>query len=341
MDTQIILLYNRLKKAFLAFLFVLLMGMVGYRLIVEGTSWFDGLYMTFLTVTTIGFSEIVNMEGNQMGRVFTIFIALCGIGVLTYAFSNLAALIIESDITKHLKRMRKEKVIKKMKDHYLICGASKVGVHIAQELENTQRPFVIGDVDEEIVEELEGKFQYGKVLKGDCTQEEFLLQMGIESAKGVFVTTRDDHNNIVICLTTRQMRPAVMLVSHCMETENEKKLTAVGANKVVSPSFIGGLRMASEMVRPTVTGFLDEMLRDTNRNLRIEEVSIPEVYHDKRLQDLPLQKLDQTLVLAIKQLGTWEYNPSPDFQINSNTQLVVMTSPEELKQFNLALGNGK
>ncbi len=249
------LLYSRLRKAMVAFLTVLLLGMTGYRFLVEGTSWFDGLYMTFLTVTTIGFSEVVNLEGNDLGRAFTILIALLGIGVLTYAFSNLAALIIESNFTKHMKQWRMEQAIQKLKDHYLICGGSSVGMHVAEELERTHRPFVLGDLDEALVEKLQDRFQYGKVLLGDCTHEDFLIRMGIKEARGVFVTTRNDHNNIVISLTSRQVRPDISLVAHCKDPENHRKLSAVGVNRVISPSFIGGLRMASEMVRPNVTNF--------------------------------------------------------------------------------------
>ena len=339
MDEEITLLYRRLRRSGMAFLLVLLTGTTGYRILVEGTSWFDGLYMTFLTVTTIGFTEVVNLEGNTMGRVFTIFIALLGIGILTYAFSNLAALVIERDITKQLRRKRMEKIIQRMKNHYLICGASKVGIHIAEELEKTQRPFVIGDLDEDLVRDLEADYKYGKVLVGDCTKEEFLKQMGIEDASGVFVTTRDDHHNIVICITVKQLRPDVEVVSHSKEPENEKKLYAVGSKKVISPSFIGGLRMASEMVRPTVTTFLDTMLRDTDRNLRIEEVALPKPFWNKSIRDLPLTGMDQTLLLAVKEEDSWEYNPAPDYKVNSKSYLIVMTTPEELRSLNRLLQN--
>ena len=163
----------------------------------------------------------------MVGRLFTIFIAISGIGILTYSFSNLAALIIESDFSKRMKKKKMEQAIRKMKDHYLICGASKLGVHIAEELEKTKRPFLICDVDEEVLEELNERFDQGMILLGDCTEEGFLEKMRIESARGIFATTRNDHNNIVIVVTARQMVPDIRIVSECIKPENHKKLLRV------------------------------------------------------------------------------------------------------------------
>lgn len=332
MESEIQTLIRRLKRAGLSFLLVLLIGMIGYRVLVEGSSWFEGLYMTFLTVTTIGFSEIVNLEDNVAGRIFTIFIAMSGIGILTYTVSNFAALIMESDFNKRSRQKKMEQRIQKLKNHYLICGASRVGLHIADELENTQRPFVVCDVDKESLEEKENLYHYGLIIEGDATEEDFLNRLGIQRARGVFVTTTNDHSNIVICVTARQLNSDLRIVAHCKAAENEKKLLLVGADKVISPAFIGGLRMASEMVRPTVTSFLDEMLRDTNLNLRIEEVTLPQQIEGKQLRELKLDDLDMTLVLAVKEKDHWKYNPASDYLLTANSQLIVMTSPEELRK---------
>ena len=322
----------RLKRSAIAFLIVILTGTIGYKLIVEDISWFDGLYMTFVTVTTIGFSEVVNLEGNTLGRIFTIFIAISGIGVLTFSFTNLAALIIESNLSEKLKIKNKELRIQKMKNHFIICGAEKVGIHIADELEKTKRNFVICDLNEKIIEEINDSFQFGEKIVGDCTDEDFLKQIGIDKAKGFFITTRDDHANIVICLTARQLKEDIRIVSHCQEAESVKKLKMVGADRVILPSFIGGLRMASEMVRPAVTSFLDEMLRDTNLNLRIEELLIPREYHKKRLEELPFKNLDHTLLLAIKEGDSWKFNPPKNHILTKGAALIFMTSPEELQK---------
>lgn len=333
------ILITKIKRSVIAFLIVILIGTIGYTFLTEGTSWFEGLYMTFLTVTTIGFAEVVNLEGNVLGRIFTIFIAIFGIGILTYAFSNLAALVIETNLGEKFKRKKQIQRIQKMKDHYIICGASQVGIHIAEELEKTKRPFIISDLNEKVISDDKHSFQFGEKISGDCTNEDFLQQMGIEHAKGVFVTTRNDHENIIICLTARKLNKSIRIISHCKEPESIKKLEMVGAEKVISTALIGGLRMASEMVRPTVTSFLDEMLRDTKINLRIEELLVPDEYHEKSLAALPINQLENTLLLAIREGKSWKFNPPKNHILTKNCALIFMTSPEELQKMKRLLNS--
>jgi voltage-gated potassium channel len=331
MNDETRILTVRLQKAGIVFFCILFIGTVGYMLVADNVSWFDGLYMTFITITTIGFEEVINLDRNVPGRVLTIFIAVSGIGTLTYTFSNIAALIIETDLNKHLKRRKMERNIAKMSQHYIICGGSRVGIHIADELEQTKRPFIIADLDEALVDELQSKYQHGKVIAGDCTDDEFLTKLNIKEATGLFITTRDDNLNLVMSVTARQLSAGIRIVSHCKNPESVKKLYSVGADKVVLPSYIGGLRMASEMVRPTVTSFLDEMLRDKNQNLRIEEVPLPPYWERKTVGDLPLQGLQKTLLLALREQEAWYYNPPKERLLQIESRLIVMTSPEELK----------
>ncbi len=330
--------FKRLRPIVFAFLFVLLVGTVGYKIIVPDASFFDGLYMTFVTVTTIGYSEVIALENNTAGRVFTIIIAFLGIGVLTYGLSNTAAFIIETDLTKPFRERKMEKKLSKMKGHFIICGWSTVGRHVAEELEHTKRSFVVGDWNQEVVDEVNELYQFGMAFKGDCTDDDFLKKLNVQDAEGLFIATRDDHQNIVICVTARQLNKTMRIVAHCKESDAQKKLHFVGADSVVSPSSIGGLRMASEMVRPTVTGFLDTMLRDTNLNLRIEEVTVGEKYAGKTVADLPLEGLDMTLVMAIREGGQWTYNPTRDHSLKQYAVIILMTSPEELKKLIARMG---
>ena len=334
MEDDIDIVARRLKRTLFAFMMVLLLGTIGYQMVAENVSWFDALYMTVVTVTTIGYSEVIALDDNFMGRVFTIIIAFLGIGIITYGFSNLAALFIERDLSKPFKIKRMEREIKKMEQHYVICGGSQVGIQIANELESTQRPFVIGDLDPDLVEQFNKQFKYGKALEGDCSEDAFLEKLNIQTAKGAFITTRDDNLNLVICVTIKQLQPQLRIICHTKEPKNEKKLISVGASKVISPYSIGALRMASEMVRPTVTSFLDVMLRDKNKNLRIEELPIPDRFKDRPLNSLPIDDMELTLVLAVREKGDWLYNPPQEHLLKSGSTLILMTSPEELRKLN-------
>ncbi len=331
MNEEVRILYQRLRKSAIVFLAIVAVGTVGYTLLAENVTWFDGFYMTFITITTIGYEEVIELDHNVPGRIFTILLAVTGIGTLTYTFSNVAALIIETDLNKHLKRRNMERNIRNMSDHFIICGGSRVGIHIADELEQTKRPFVIADLDEELVASLQPQYRQGKIITGDCTDDEFLKKLNISEAAGFFITTRDDHLNLVICVTARQLNPRIRIISHCKNPESQKKLYTVGADKVILPNHIGGLRMASEMVRPTVTSFLDEMLRDKNQNLRIEEVPAGPDWVQKTVGDLPLHGLNKTLLLALREQDAWHYNPPKEQRLQAGSRLIVMTSPEELK----------
>ncbi len=332
MEAELKLLNRRLRRAVVAFGLILAIGMLGYRFLGEDVSWIDGLYMTFLTVTTIGFHEVVILDDNIPGQIFTMAIAVAGIGILTYGFSNFAALVIESDLSNPLRRRQWENTVKKMHNHFIICGASRVGWQIAEELERTKRPYVIGDLNEEKVELLNEHFKVGKAIHGDCTEEEILEKLGITKAKGLFITTRDDNLNLVIVVTVRQLNPTINIICHCKEPDNTRKLKAVGATKVVSPAHIGGLRMASEMLRPTVTTFLDEMMREIHQDLRIEEVTVGGFFHRKTVEELPIDDLPKTLLLAVKHGDQWVYNPPRDHFLNEGCRIIVMTTPDELKE---------
>lgn len=324
------LLVRRLYRSAIALMTVLALGSIGYPVLVDGTSWFDGLYMSFLTITTIGFHEVVNTGNNTGARIFTIFLAISGIGILTFGLSNMAALVIELDRSPVLKRRRLQRMIKNMNNHFIICGASHVGLYLADELDATGRTFILLDLNGQTIEELDGRYTNGKVVEGDCTDSDFLQKIGIDKARGAFVTTGEDNLNIVICVTLRQLNPRLRIVSNAKDRDAEKKLLSVGADRVISPSYIGALRMTSEMVRPTVTSFLDDLLRDTNRNLRIEEFALSDDWAGRLIAELPIKDLRNSLVLAINHAGEWLYNPDPQHELKAKSRLIIMTSTEEL-----------
>jgi voltage-gated potassium channel len=284
--------------------------------------------MTVITITTIGFSEVIDLTGNPAGRIFTMFIAVSGIGVVGYAATNFTVLLVEGQLTNSFKRRHMENIAKNSKGHYIVCGAGTTGLHIMGELISTKRELIIVDTDKNRLEKLTTVYKNAVYIEGNPTDNETLLKAGIKQAKGMFAVSGDDNVNLVVSLTARQLNPQIRIVAECQEVTNEEKMKRVGVDSVVSPSYIGGLRMASEMIRPTVVSFLDIMLRDKDKNLRIEEIPIPAHFIEKKLADTKLKTLSHSLLLSIRTKDDWIYNPPETYVIKSGNVLVFMTTPE-------------
>jgi voltage-gated potassium channel len=308
---------------------IILIGTVGYWFIGgRQYSFVDTLYMTVITITTIGFAEVIDLSGNVGGRIFTIFIAIAGVGTMAYIVTNITALIVEGELTESFRRRKMEKIAGNYKDHYIVCGVGAVGFYIANELHDTKRPHVIVDVNKEkIMKSLE--LLHDEVfIEGDATDSNTLLKAGIEKAAGLFAVTGDDNQNLVVSLTAKQLNPRLKVVARCSDMRNSVKMKKAGADAVVSPTAIGGLRMASEMLRPTVVSFLDTMLRDTEINLRVEELPVPESFVGQPISALNLKRFAHALLLAVKTREDWVYNPSENYVTTPESTLVFMTTPE-------------
>ena len=308
---------------------IILIGTVGYWFIGgRQYSFVDTLYMTIITISTIGFGEIIDLSGNVAGRIFTIFIAISGVGVLLYFVTNLTALVVEGELKESFRRRKMEKIAGNSRDHYIVCGLGSVGFYIVNELRATKRPHVLVDADKKNIERCLELFKDEVLIEGDATDSETLLKASIEKARGLFAVTGDDNQNLVVSLTAKQLNPNLRVVARCNEIRNSQKMRKAGADAIVSPNSIGGLRMASEMVRPTVVSFLDTMLRDREKNLRVEELPVPGSFTGKALSALNLKSHSNALLLAIKTGEDWVYNPSENYVIAPESTLVFMTTPE-------------
>ena len=222
-----------------------------------------------------------------------------------------------------------ENKIQKSQGHYIICGVGGVATHIINELCDTKRQVVLIDIDSATLEKAANGHREALFIIGDATDNSILIKAGIERAAGIFATTNDDNQNLVISLTAKQLNRNVRVVAGCNDIKNQDKLKKAGADAVVSPTHIGGLRMSSEMVRPTVVSFLDIMLRDLSAQLRVEEIKISDKYLGKEIIDLNLKRFPSTLLLAVRSDGKWIYNPVANYVIKSGDTLILMTNPQE------------
>ena len=307
---------------------VFAVGVAGYR-IIEGWSLFDSLYMTVITLATVGYGEVHPL--NQAGRAFTIGLILVGIGVLTYAFSTLTAFIVEGDLTDALRRRRMKEKIAKLSGHYIVCGAGHTGRIILEELQKTGRAAVVVDRDPAVVDHLR---ELGILaFAGDATDDESLAAAGIERAKGLFGALPSDQGNVFVSISARGMNPSLRIVSRQRERGVEAKLKRSGSDAAVDPGFIGGLRMASEMIRPAAVGFLDSMIRADGKAVRIEEVAVlpRSALEGKPLGDVKGAAGGAALVLAVRgQGGEYEINPLPDRPLRAGDVLIAMGSKQEI-----------
>lgn len=309
---------------------ILIIGTVGYWYIGEGKySVSDCFYMTVITILTIGFNEIIDLTNNTPGRLFTIFIAFMGIGTATYIISTFTALIVEGQLKETFKKRKMEKNTAKLNNHYIICGAGRVGSVILNELSTTGRPCIVIDRDEELMQLLSEKYPDVITIIGDADLEWVLEKAAISRASGIFAATGDDNQNLVISLTAKYINPNIRVVARCLEAANQHKMKKAGADTVITENFIAGMRMASEMVRPTVVSFLDKMLGDKDKNLRVEEVTVSDKLAGKKIREIGMEKFQDTLILAVASNENWTYSPKGDYVLENGCRVVVITTPHE------------
>lgn len=323
-------IYKRLFWAGFIFILIILIGTIGYWLITDrNETIMNCLYMTVITIATIGSNEVIPIYNNSFNEIFTIFITFAGIATTGFIISNFTALIVEGELKYTFRRRKMEKQINKFENHYIVCGIGRVGKHILKELLATKRNVVAVDRNPDVIKMVLDNYPDASAVEGNADVEDVLLKAGINSAAGIFASTGDDNQNLVICLTAKYMNPKLRAVSRCLDAVNQEKMKKAGADAVITENFIAGLRMASEMIRPTVVTFLDKMLADRDKNLRVEEIKLSEKYTGINLSGLGLSDFPETLLLAIVSGEEWTYNPKSHYNIKPDSKIVVITNPEE------------
>jgi voltage-gated potassium channel len=308
-------------------------GTVGFRIIGGSEhTLLDAIYMTTTTLTTVGFGEVIRVSDRPAAEVFTVLLLLFGTGTFVYFFSTLTAFVVEGTLERLFWRRRMTRDIDQLREHYVVCGAGHTGEHVARELSETRRPFVVIDQDEGRVRDLHTKLgSEFPALIGDATEDEMLAAAGLPRARGLVACVGGDKDNILVTFTARNLNPTVRIVARCRDVRTQAKLARAGADAVVLPDRIGGLRLVSEMLRPAVVSFLDIMLRDTERRWRVEEVTVQagSPLDGTTIGALQARRINDLVVLALYDLdGKWIYNPASETVLQSESRIIFMGNPE-------------
>ena len=324
---------------------VYLIGVIGFKLFGgPEVGWLECVYMTAITISTIGYGEVVDLSGNPAGRIFNILFIILSLGTIAFAVSSITAFIVEGELKNLLGRRRMEKDIAKLKDHYIVCGSDETAQTVIRELLLTQRDFVVVEPSKEKIERLAslGNFLY---VLGDPSEDAVLQKAGLDRAKGILLSLPTDEANLFVTLTARSLNSKIRIIAKGIDLKSHDKMKKAGADSVVSPSFIGGMRMVSDMVRPAVVTFLDMMLYGKERVLRVEEVEVGKGSDliGKTIQESALAERTRALLVAMRKAGTkeYEFNPPSDRMLQETDILIFIGSPETVKAFEKIAAGGR
>lgn len=320
-------LVNKMQRYLLLILLVTGAGTLGYCLI-EHWHPFDALYMTIITLTTVGYGEVHPLH--TAGRLFTICLIFMGGSTLLFILSDTAQLIVETDPKELFGRRRMREKIEKLKGHQIVCGYGRTGQEVAKQLKASRVHFVVIESDPERCKRAQDEGVL--YISGDATEDEMLQQAQIESAKGIVCALSDDAANTFIALSAKQFNENINIVCRAANPGSEAKMMRAGAHNVISPYVIAGRRMASAVTHPLVLEFLDVALHNPAFDLRLEQIVIS--LHSKlagmTLRDANIKQTVGAMVLAVNKKGQLLTNPGPDFVFEGGDMLVALGAEDEL-----------
>ena len=321
---------------------IITFGTAGYHFI-EGMNFLDSLYMTVITVSTVGFKEVGSEPLSAQGKIFTIGLIITSLGSLAYVGSNMARFVFDGELANYIKTYRVDKKIAKLKNHVIIVGYGRNGEQAAMELSEHGVDFVIVDKRNNVITRIRQNPEL-LYIKGDATHEEVLEQVRIHEARALIATTPNDADNVFVVLTARSMNPGLTVISRASELESQMKLKRAGATNVIMPERIGGQRMAKLVHQPDVVEFLEYILLQNTKDVSLEEVSckpLAQKFVGKSIGDLKVREISGANIIGIKISGArYVFNPDPQMILSRNDQLFVLGNPEQIRKLREWMANG-
>ncbi len=316
---------------------LIVVGTVGYHLI-EGWEIIDCLYMTIITVATVGFKEVGPLSTG--GKIFTMALIVTSLGSLAYVGTSIARFVFDGDLANYIKTYKVDKKIAKLKNHVIIVGYGRNGEQAAVELAEHGVEFVIIDRRDNVISRIREDREL-LYIKGDATHEEVLEQARIYDARALIATTPSDADNVFVVLTARSMNPGMIVISRASEIGSQMKLKRAGATNVIMPERIGGQRMAKLVHQPDVVEFLEYILLQKTQDVSLEEIpcrNLAQQFVGKSISDLKVREVSGANIIGIKTGGArYIFNPDPKMIVSRNDQLFVLGSPAQIKKMKEAL----
>ena len=317
-------------RGLILLILVTLIGTAGY-VAIEGWNAFEALYMTVITITTVGYGEVRTVS--EPGRIFTVFLIFMGMGIMAYTLGIVAQMMIEFQVRALIGRKKLGRKLRSIKDHYIICGYGRIGSIIADELRAHRISVMVIDHGPNSRESLEK--QDIPYIIDDATSEDVLIEAGIERAKGLVAVVFSDADNLFITMTARGLNPDLFILARADQEHTERKLLRAGANKVVLPYLIGGRRMVNTIIRPAVTDFIDFTLHGKNIELKMEELLVEErsELNGVKLVDSGIRQKMNVMIVAIRDKdGEMSFNPSSEVRIEAGDTLVALGPVNDLEK---------
>jgi voltage-gated potassium channel len=322
-----------------ALIMMVLMGGVGYMLI-EGYSLIDALYMTVITISTVGFREVFPLSDG--GKLFTVLLIIFSFGIFGYVITSITRLVVEGALQQSYKQYQVKKKIVKLEDHVIVCGFGRNGYQACVELQEHGEKFVILEKRENVVNRIleDPSLLY---VQGDASSEEVLEVAQIRKAKALITALPNDADNMFVVLTAREMNPKLKIISRASEFRSDIKLRHAGATNVIMPDRIGGQRMAKLVTQPDVVEFVEYILLQKSKEVKLTEVECSSMSAEneaKTIQELELRKKTGANLMGLKTPeGTYIFNPSPQIKISPEDKLFILGTDEQIKQFKEVLRN--
>lgn len=327
----------RLVPPLVALVTIIFVGGVALSLLSHGR-WgiWQSIYFAVICASTVGFGELPEMDTVPGSRGVATAIIVLGLTVVWYFQSALTSVLVEGLLVQTFRRRRMQRRIAELEDHIIVCGAGSTGRHVVAELIATRTPFVVIERTAAAIATLSEELAEREILHilGDATHDAVLQAAGVTRARGVVAALTEDKDNLYVALSVRDLNAKARIVAKVVSAEAEHKMLRAGANATVSPNRIGGLRMASEMLRPTAVRFLDRMLQAKGGVLRVEEIAIPanSWFIGRTLKDLPIRVQTNALVVAIQQADDFHYNPDPNTVVKAGQALVVIAEVSNIEK---------